>query len=48
MTGSPDFIHVVIERPDGSTYIQQVKDDFYSLVELAEMLGPRYWIVDIF
>lgn len=43
-----DFIHVVIERPDGSTYVQQLVNDFYSLIELKEMLGPSYWIVEIF
>ena len=37
----------VIERPDGSTYLQQY-DDFYGLLDLKDMLGPDYLIVDIF
>ena len=37
----------VIERPDGSTYYQGY-NDFDELRELALMLGPDYWIVDIF
>ena len=38
----------VIECPDGTTYTQQIGDDFNDLQELKEMLGNEYWIVDIY
>lgn len=37
----------VIERPDGTTYTQDFKE-FEDLEILAQMLGPDYWIVDIY
>lgn len=37
----------VIECPDGSTYEQSYKD-FDGLLELKWMLGPDYWIVEIY
>lgn len=41
------WYHAVIERPDGSTYIQKYKE-FEDLVHLAHSLGKGYYIVDIF
>ena len=37
----------VIERPDGTTYTQAYAD-FDDLIDLKEVLGDTYWIVDIF
>ena len=37
----------IIEDPDGLTYEQSYKE-FEDLVELANMLGKDYWIVDIY
>lgn len=34
----------VIERPDGSTYIQKA----FDVWSLIEYLGDDYWVVDIF
>lgn len=39
---------VVIECPDGTTYLQECGDDFDDLQDLKEMLGDEYWIVDIY
>lgn len=38
----------VIECPDGTTYCQDINDDFYDLLDLKIMLGDDYWIVDLF
>ena len=37
----------VIENPDGITYVQPY-NDIDELIELKDMLGDDYWIVDIF
>ena len=37
----------VIERPDGSTYVQPF-NDFYELLELRRSLGDDYWIVEVY
>lgn len=39
--------YAVIERPDGTTYVQ-LFEGLEGLKDLIEMLGPQYWIVDIF
>ena len=39
--------YAVIERYDGSTYVQPYKD-FYALVDLVNSLGDGYFLVDIF
>lgn len=39
--------HAVIEDPDGITYTQEYAD-FDDLLDLKMMLGPDYWIVDIY
>lgn len=41
------WYYAVIERRDGSTYVQRYKE-FEDLIDLIFMLGPDYWIVDIF
>lgn len=38
--------YAVIERPDGSTYEQEI--DLYSLIDLLDTLGDDYLIVDIY
>ncbi len=37
----------VIERPDGSTYLQHYKGGFDGLLELKKSIGKSYWILDI-
>lgn len=39
--------YAVIERPEGTTYVQEFCG-LEGLQDLIEMLGPDYWIVDIF
>lgn len=39
--------YAVVERLDGSTYVQPYKE-FEDLVSLISMLGSDYLIVDIF
>jgi len=41
-----DVTYAVIERPDGSTYTQEI--DLYGLINLLETLGEGYEIVDIY
>lgn len=42
------MMYAVIERPDGSTYIQAYDGTPDGLKDLKDMIGPDYWIVDIF
>lgn len=44
---TPGIYTAVIEAPDGYTYTQQY-DGIDGLIELISMIGPDYWIVDIF
>ena len=37
----------LIERPDGSTYVQPF-NDFYELLELRDTLGDEYLIVEVY
>lgn len=39
--------HAVIERPDGSTYVQMYRE-FEQLQNLLCSLGKGYYIVEIF
>lgn len=41
------WYYAVIERRDGSTYVQRYKE-FEDLQYLLRSLGSDYWIVDIF
>lgn len=43
----PGYYTAVIEAPDGYTYTQQYCG-IDGLIELLEMLGSLYWIVEIF
>lgn len=45
--GSSLLYTAVIERPDGSTYLQDYKE-FEDLIWLSNILGSDYLIVDIF
>ena len=50
-TPYPSTITIVVERPDGTTYQQQVKvknsiQD--TLKETKKYLGKKYWVVDWF
>lgn len=38
----------VVERPDGSTFVQPYSGEFEDLLALKESLGDDYWIVSIY
>lgn len=42
-----ELYYAVIEREDGSTFVQPYKE-FEDLVSLSDSLGDYYYIVDIF
>lgn len=42
-----EYYYAVIEREDGSTYVQPYKE-FEDIVLLSDSLGDGYYIVDIF
>ena len=43
-----DCVHVVVENPDGITFTQSVRNDFYSLLDFKASLGKNYWICEIY
>ena len=45
------MLKIVIERPDGTTYTQEIEYDGKESLRVAlarakRLLGPDYWIVD--